>query len=101
MNLSSDPYKTIVSDFVQETYQANNTSSAVISRVDIVIPFLKKVLWMACLTQDAYKYTESDSCRLQVCSLHVTWGGKISKKDQNWSMDFLKNNHLDNISSMN
>ncbi len=29
--------------------------------------------------------------------LYVTGGGKISKKGQNQSMEFLKNNHLDNI----
>ena len=33
--------------------------------------------------------------------LYITRGGKISEKGQNWSMEFLKNNHLDNITSMN
>ena len=30
-------------------------------------------------------------------SLHGTRGGKISKKGQNWSIEFWKNNHMDNI----
>ena len=33
--------------------------------------------------------------------LYVTRGGKIFKKDQNWSMAFLRKNHLDNITSIN
>ena len=31
--------------------------------------------------------------------LYVTRGGKIFKKGQNWSMEFLKNNHLEIITS--
>ena len=33
--------------------------------------------------------------------LYITRGGKISKKGQNWSMEFFKNNHLDNITILN
>ncbi len=33
--------------------------------------------------------------------LYVTRGSKISKKGQNWFVEFLKNNRLDNITSMN
>ena len=33
--------------------------------------------------------------------LYVTRGGKISKKGQNWSMEFLKNNHMVNITITN
>ncbi len=32
--------------------------------------------------------------------LHRTRSSKIFKKGQNWSMEFLQNNHLDNITSM-
>ncbi len=42
---------------------------------------------------------ELSNCTFHI--LYVTRGGKISKKGQNWSMELLKKNHLDNITSMN
>ncbi len=38
-----------------------------------VSSFLTEVLWTVCQTQYAHKDTESDSCRLQVCSFYHYW----------------------------
>ena len=48
----------------------------------VLTSFLPKELWTVSQTQYAYKDTESDSCRLQVCSLQSSYHNR-QKKIQN------------------